>query len=751
MTLDRDRRLHAPLPPALREAVLPPIDPGLALRDLAARLRRHPALLLLPPLLAGLAAMLWLLLATPLYTARGALLVDPRIGQGGEAAARLPGLILSDGLTVDSELRVLRSREVTGAAARGLGIAAEAGGPSLLARLQAWAGLAPETPALPPEARAARRDEAARQRFLRGLEAARAGDSFVIELAYTDPDLGLAARAVNALMQAYLRHSTAQADAANARRAGWLSARIAGLEAEIAEADSAIAAYRRRHALLVPEGGLLPSGIALNAAHEELVRLRGAAMAADLRARALADQLDAGEIGAVRIAPGEATRALEEYEARHARLLQEERRLALNWPPEAPLRREARARREEARGLVAEEYRRIAARQAAQARALERRAAAVETLAGDLRARYAEDAAHGVTLAALEREAEAARGLRARLVAERDALAQRATREAAPARVIAWAVPPESRAAPDAARVLGLSALAGLLLGLGGALMREALDDRLRRPAQAREIGLDWLGLVPHLGSEARAQRRRGARPEAPPLRARGPLRAARDWGFAARYPRSRAAETMRAIALQLAPLRAAIPGGVVIGFAPCAPGAGATTTAANFAMALARRGESVVLLDLDRLSGGLGRALAPVLPAANRGGALLRAPETALADLRELPGFAGLALIADPPGPSGPSGPTAPAPPRGDPAPLIAALRARFDHVVIDLAPAETAETRARARACDALVLVARWGGTPLARIAAARAGLGGARLLGLVAARARPRRYRLYQGGDA
>lgn len=57
-------------------------------------------------------ALVYAYLATPTYTARAEVVVDPRISNS-PSGPEAPTLLLSDALVVDSELKVLSSREVT--------------------------------------------------------------------------------------------------------------------------------------------------------------------------------------------------------------------------------------------------------------------------------------------------------------------------------------------------------------------------------------------------------------------------------------------------------------------------------------------------------------------------------------------------------------------------------------------------------------------------------------------------------------
>jgi capsular exopolysaccharide synthesis family protein len=124
---------------------------------------------------------------------------------------------------------------------------------------------------------------------------------------------------------------------------------------------------------------------------------------------------------------------------------------------------------------------------------------------------------------------------------------------------------------------LGLGLAIGLLLGVGTAIIRDRLSDRIRgRDDFARILGAPVLATVP------RERRRRDRRDPRPVL-----LRA----------PSSPAAESFRYLRSRLQPV---LHGGTTVLVTSAVDGEGRSTTAANLATALALSGRTVILLDAD-------------------------------------------------------------------------------------------------------------------------------------------------------
>ncbi len=109
----------------------------------------------------------------------------------------------------------------------------------------------------------------------------------------------------------------------------------------------------------------------------------------------------------------------------------------------------------------------------------------------------------GQELAALSRDYEVLRGRYTASVARRsDAAAAEALLAADDPRlfrVVESAVPPTAPVAPDRARLVWLSVLASVVLGLGAAGMAEWLDASMRGPEDAASLGVPVLAAIPRI------------------------------------------------------------------------------------------------------------------------------------------------------------------------------------------------------------------------------------------------------------
>lgn len=808
---DTDRHLAPAAASASRDQLLPSIDFGGVLRDIIAKLRRRWVLLAVFVFGAVALAVAHVLTVTPLYTANGSLLIDPRVGQTPDAGKQtMPALLMSDGLTVDSQIRVLTSREVTERTARALGLFEPSeSGTSLLRQIMAAVGLSGDRgaePDLPAEVREQRRIEAVRRAFVRKLKVSRAGDTFVIDIAYTSPGIQFSADAVNTLMQQYLEVSSQQKIETAERTREWLAGRVAELRKAVEDAERAVAEYRRNNALLAPEGQPLPSEIALSVANEELVRLRVEALALDVQLQQLTQQIENGDIESVQVPPGERSQALEEFETRYADLQQEENELLLTRGSNSPTVENVRNRKQQTRDLIINEYRQIQSRLSARAESLKRQIEATRNMIADLTNDYGEDARKSVELRGLEREATAKRELYERLLEEYNSASQLLTFDTTSARVIARAVPPDTKSSPKSKQEVILGGFGGLVLGLGLIFLLESLDNRFRRYSDIpSELGLNYIGVIPTFRSDLRkagkpgsaARRLRGKpigtgkpaaaigsllprRVETPQKKSaarRGMFQSQRTqseekasgdntrpvltsrrkralravlhkFGFAVHWPGSIAAATLRAlhVELSLAKSRRSSGRGMVVGLTSSVRDEGKTTTAFNLARFLAERGEKVAIIDMDTATFEMTRQLRPILPKRNMFSHFLHDPAAAIGQIDPIPEFGELAVIGN----SLQDDISLHLPRNIERLEQVFdTMRAHFDYVIVDLPPIQGAsETRLLAELCDTLIYVIRWGATPKGVVATAlrQQGLRKDQVLGALYTRAPIQRFESY-----
>jgi succinoglycan biosynthesis transport protein ExoP len=160
-------------------------------------------------------------------------------------------------------------------------------------------------------------------------------------------------------------------------------------------------------------------------------------------------------------------------------------------------------------------------------------------------------------------------------------------------------------------RTIALSALVGLLGGVGLAFLRYYLDNTLKTPEHiGRFLRLPTLGMVPQIGQlEKQAHALAYTKKRSLPLRALTSRHAETEGRVSLRHPLSLVSESYRAICTALLFSQPERPPRTIL-ITSSQPKEGKTTTAINIATAFARNGASVLLIDADLRNGNCHRRL---------------------------------------------------------------------------------------------------------------------------------------------
>jgi capsular exopolysaccharide synthesis family protein len=252
-----------------------------------------------------------------------------------------------------------------------------------------------------------------------------------------------------------------------------------------------------------------------------------------------------------------------------------------------------------------------------------------------------------------------------------------------------------------------MSLLAGLIGGfLGGILLAfiiESIDDRVQTSEEAESVAmLASLATIPHIGGETGNRKREESDSQSASTTYARQL-------ITLHSPKSLAGEAFRGLRSSLLlssfdrPPR-------LIAFTSAFPGEGKTTTAVNCAIALAQRGERVLLVDADLRRGSLDRVFNIADRSVGLSTVLRHSPSEGHELSIEVPELPMLHVL-----------PTGPRPP--NPAEMLSSHRMGewlerwakdFDRVVIDTAPVlAVSDTQAVAANVDSVVLVIRAGVT--------------------------------------
>jgi uncharacterized protein involved in exopolysaccharide biosynthesis/Mrp family chromosome partitioning ATPase len=215
------------------------------------------------------------------------------------------------------------------------------------------------------------------------------------------------------------------------------------------------------------------------------------------------------------------------------------------------------------------------------------------TLRSSLDKTVAESAAkgqEGMRYAILRREVELNRTLYNEMLNRLNELTISVGLDTATAEIFESAQPPAMPVSPDHRQNVLLGVFAGLLLGLGSAVVRDHLDESVRNPGHANDLlRVPVLGLIPQF------------------VRDRSPETAGRARLEVGIEPYSASAEGFRILRSHIEGALGDEEAGVLV-LTSTVPGEGKTATAANLAVAFAEAGDRVLLVDGDVRRPSLGR-----------------------------------------------------------------------------------------------------------------------------------------------
>jgi succinoglycan biosynthesis transport protein ExoP len=498
--------------------------------------------------------------------------------------------------------------------------------------------------------------------------------SHVLEVSFTAEDPVLAAAAVNDAMDAYVKAQLGAKYGAVARAREWLERQAKELRGEVRRSEDEIAVYRTRKGLV--EGMHARLGVEqISLLSEDLVHSRNDLAAAEGRLDAASGR--SGAEAQAAIAP-----SVVQLRARQGQLAGQLQSMLGRLGPSHPDVQSLRAQLAEVDRNVAAEVAHAVAAIAADVRADRERVAALEQDLHEVQGQLERDSQAQIPLNALQRDADASRGLLQSVLDRMQQTAQQSAIEAPDAHEISLALPPGRPSFPRTGPLMAAAAAFAILFGLLLVYLFELADRSFRSGDDVRAVlGLPCFALIPHVRRSALKQMSIDE--------------------YAARKPLSPLAEQLRSLraGLSLSPDRPHI-----VAITAALPAEGKTTVTLALGRLAAMNGERVIVLDCDIRQSARGQVKLtdPCLGLVDclQGRALL-------ADIVSKDRTTGMAYIP---------GGTAEANALGllmsaTMARLLQTLRQDYDLVLLDTPPAQAvADARIVAGLADATLLCVRW-----------------------------------------
>lgn len=617
--------------------MIPPLDPGrsvqnidygpvadselneLNLGSILAVLRRQSKVIMGSVALSLLIGSGYLMTATPKYTAVTQLLIDSKKNGGGLSGAdsSLADLNIDTG-AVDSQVEIIKSTKIASSVVEQLGsldkpvdnkIKAIAGP---IANLQTFISSLWSTPTvgLTEAERQARKRQIEIADLAKNLAIRRVGRTYVLEIAYTDPNAFRAAEVSGAFARAYLDDQFDANYEITRRASDWLLSRISELKEKSLASDLAVQKFRAAKGLITAKDGVLVNDQQLTEMNTQLMTSRGDVAEAQAKYDRIQTIIQTHATDAA-VSEAISSPIIIDLRNKYLAASKLQADIARRLGPNHEQAIKQRAEMKEYERLIFDELGRIAesyksALHIAQAReaALEQSVKKQEGVSGLANEEL-------VSLRELERESDTYKNLYQSLLQRYQETIQKQSFPVSEARIISQATAPLSPSSPQKALVMALAGVLGLVVGGGMATLREFRDRGFRTSKQVRDqLGMEFLGMLP-LVNQRQLDKAAVSQKIQSPIAARslGLFDPIMRYSIAA--PLSNFTEALRGVKVALDITLGDKPTKIVA-IASVLPNEGKSTVAKNFASLTAHLGQRTLLIDADLRNPGLTRALSP-------------------------------------------------------------------------------------------------------------------------------------------
>jgi succinoglycan biosynthesis transport protein ExoP len=704
---------------AAREAsVAEPISA--IIEQLTGFIRRQYHVFVIVPAAAIAFGLLYLLITPAQYSATATLLIDSSTLRVLQNQQQPQGDIPLDTIRVGSQVEILASDKIALAVIKELKLADD-----------------PEFVRTTPDASSkADRERRALDEFFSHRSITRVERTNALIISYSARSPLAAAKIANAIADAYINDQLEAKRLTASQASAWLQDRINELKAQVTSADRAVLAFKEKNNIVDFGGANGAAGAGASSRligeqqlfelNSQLSTARNATSEAKARLERIEQvrQLDVGEAAVADTLRSEViTRLRNQYLDLSAR----EAILATKYGADHLSAISLRDQMEEIRRNIGAELGRMAASYQSDFEIAKAREENLDHALANLVSEGQGTNRDRLGLAELESSAKIYHAIYDSFFQRYMEAIQQQSFPISDARVISSAIPPSQKSKPVGSLILTIAATMGIIMSLGIATLREAIDRVFRTGRQAEQaLRVKCLSVIPLLATQAAPNA-----PGHPVARRKHPYAAA--WReprepaeqgatpdatrFAFSDPLMRRVvddhlsvftEAFRAIKVT-AELQAAMRDNKVIGITSTLPGEGKSTIACNLALLMADAGKRVILIDADLRNPTLARSLTPT-PTVGLMELLIGKIDLQQALGQEhATGLTLLPLVLDEQLVHSDEILSSQAFRN-----LIDQLRQRYEYIIMDLPPiAPVVDVRAAMPVIDSLVFVVEWGNT--------------------------------------
>ncbi len=668
-------------------------DEGLDLGALIGILRRRWQIIGAVAFAVVLIATLTVLQLTPRYAATSAVAVQTQRTQVVDIQDVVSDMA-PDTATMETQASILRSNALTGKLVDRLkldqdrefgSVARAAGSEFSLLDPSSWFGKeGARKGVIDPLAQARERTRVI-ERVADAIDISVIPRSYVVEISAVSEDPEKAAEIANALADLYISDQIEAKYEATRRASGWLEERVAELREQAVAADRAVELYRAQHGLVGGTSGSVDSQ-QLSEVNSQLILARSERAAKEAQLSQVR-QLVAGGGGSLEtsgaILDSPLIQRLREQESEVVRKLAE---LQATYGERHPRIINATAELRDLRSKIADEVRKIAASTANEVSVARAREGALSSSLAGLRGRVGASGQAEVRLRELQREADSTKTLYETFLSRYKETREQVDVQTADARIISQAEVPVGASYPRKSLSVGIALAAGLIAGAALAFALEKLDNTVRGADLVERIGGgSVLTFVPIVSGKY-------DKPE----------------DVIIDRPQSMVAESIRTLQGALSLIDVDKPPKVIM-LTSSVPAEGKTFISTSLARVFAQSGKKVILVDADMRHPRLHVAL----DLGNEAGLVqVLSGKGQLADVIRKDSKSDVQVLT--------AGTGAPNPAdllrSQRMAQLLDLLREHYDIVIVDTPPfVPMTDSQNVARLVDAMLLVVRWGETPV------------------------------------
>ncbi len=577
-------------------------DATVDLMDVLGMLRRRKWLIMLVTALGTVAAAMLGMVITPTYTAKSAVLVDPRQLQLGNIEQVLQGLTVNTS-TIATQIGVMQSETFLASVMDDLHLFDDpefnpslrpqppttvAALPSFLQPIgqvlsylpSEWliaTGLASQPePMLESQAPGVVREKTI-DNFTKNVAFLSDGQSNLIQVSFTSEDPEKAAVISNRISELYIQDQINSKLGATDKASSWLEQRLNELRADVQKSDEAVQKFKTANNI-VEAGGTTLNDQELSDLNRELVTAQADLAAKQSKLRIIRDM---GGSAAALQSVGDVTASpmILQLRQQQIELERQESQLRTLYGDRHPLMVQLKDEKAKVAAGIRDEVSRVTHTLENDVKVASVQVASIQSALDKLKSRSTQDRVADVQLQELDRVALANRTLYEQLLARFNETQDQQGIVEADARVVAKASPPVSPSSPGPKLFAAAGFTVSFLLGSLMAVLLERLDRGLRSAREVESaLGLTTLGLVPRVDRLRRKQR---------------PHQYLRE------KPLSSYAEAIRGVLTALRLSNPQNPPRVLL-VTSSLPEEGKTTFAVSLASLVARSQKRVLLIDLD-------------------------------------------------------------------------------------------------------------------------------------------------------